>query len=172
MPAIELSYDVTDQNLRTEFLTEILPQAIESLKKTTAAEWGEMTAQHMIEHLVLAFRMSTEKLEVKCKTPPEKLDRMQAFLNMNRPMPKGYVNPITGRQLPKLHFPNLEHAKKALAEEVEHYLSYYKENPNAKQMNPTFGELDAEGWQKFHFKHCFHHLSQFGLIREKVNSQK
>lgn len=168
---IEISYNVNDPNLRVEFLTKILPQAIRSLEKTTEAEWGEMTAQHMVEHLMWAFRMSTDKMEVECKTPPEKLDRMQAFLNMNRPMPKGYVNPVTGKQLPNQYFQNLERAKKALAEEVEHYLLYYKNNPKATHTNPTFGELDAEGWQKFHFKHCFHHLSQFGLICEQADAQ-
>lgn len=166
MSTIEIPYDVTDPNLRSEFLTKILPQAFTSIKEKTEPKWGEMTGQHMIEHLVWAFRMSTDKLEVECKTPPEKLDRMQAFLSMNRPMPKGYVNPVTGNILPELQFEDLERAKKALVEEVEYYLSYYKKNPEAVHTNPTFGVLGTEGWQKFHFKHCFHHLSQFGLIRD------
>lgn len=167
MSTIKIPYDVTNSNLRSRFLTEILAKAIESLEETTQPKWGEMSAQHMVEHLVFSFRMSTGKLEVECQTPDEKLDQMQAFLNLNRAMPKGFTNPVTGNKLLELQYDSINQAKKALEEELQYYLSYYDDNPNATHTNPTFGELGAEQWQKFHFKHCFHHLSQFDLIEEK-----
>jgi oxepin-CoA hydrolase/3-oxo-5,6-dehydrosuberyl-CoA semialdehyde dehydrogenase len=166
MSLIKIPFDVTDSDLRTKMITDILPQAIASLKEKTEAIWGEMSAQHMVEHLVFAFRMSTDKLEVKCHTPEEKRDRGQAFLNLNTAMPKRFTNPVTGEKLPDLQYENLDRAKEALAKEVQYYLSYYDKNPEAIHTNPVFGELNAEQWQKFHFKHCFHHLSQFGLIEE------
>lgn len=167
MSQLSISYDVTDPNLRIEFITKTLSQAISSLDEDTEAQWGEMSAQHMVEHLVFAFRMSTGRLEVRCQTTDEKLDRMQAFLSLNRAMPKGFTNPVTGDKLLELQYDSMDQAKKALEKEVQYYLSYYEDNPDATHTNPMFGELDAEGWQKFHFKHCFHHLSQFGLITEK-----
>lgn len=167
MAIITVPFDVTNSNLRKRFLTEILPQAISSLDEDTKPLWGEMTAQHMVEHLMFSFRMATDRLDVECRTPDEKLDRMQAFLNLNRAMPKGFTNPVTGKKLLDHQFADMARAKEALEKEVQYFLSYYKENPKATHTNPMFGQLDAEGWMKFHFKHCFHHLSQFGLIEEK-----
>lgn len=79
-------------------------------------------------------------------------------------MPKGFVNPVTGNKLLELEYQNLLQAKKQLRQEIQHYREYYQEHPNATHINPVFGELNAEQWQKYHFKHCFHHLSQFGLV--------
>lgn len=167
MLPIKIPYEVTDPDLRTKFITEILPKAIESLEEPTEPQWGEMSAQHMVEHLMFSFQMSTGKLNVECKTPTEELGRMQAFLDLNRAMPKGFTNPVTGERLLELQYESIDQAKKALEKEVQNYRSYYENNPESTHTNPMFGELDSEGWQKFHFKHCFHHLSQFGLIEEK-----
>lgn len=167
MSAIEFPYDVTNAKLRERFISDLLPKAIDSLDADTDPSWGRMSAQHMVEHLMFSFRMSTGDLEVECKTPEEKLGKMQAFLSLNRPMPKGFVNPVTGEKLVELQFQNMASAKKALEQSIQHFQAYYKAHPDAREMSPMFGELGAEGWQKFHFKHCFHHLSQFGLVEEE-----
>lgn len=167
MSVLKITYDVNDPDLRRRFFNKILPEAIDTLNENDEPKWGKMSAQHMIEHLFFTFRVSTNLQDVECHTPEGKLAKLQAFLNTNRPMPKGYINPVTGKELPNLQFSKFETAKEKLKNEVHFFLTYYKQNPNATQVNPTFGELDAEQWQKFHFKHCFHHLSQFGLIIKK-----
>lgn len=164
MIPVKLPLDMKDPDLIDRFFDKKLPEIIDSIDEDVEADWGEMTIHHMIEHLILAFKVSTGKLEVECYTPEEKRSKLQAFLNMNRPMPKGFVNPVTGSGLLDLRYPNLSKAKAKLKEEIQDFLEYYENNPDASQMNPVFGELGAEQWKKFHFKHCYHHLSQFGLI--------
>lgn len=79
-------------------------------------------------------------------------------------MPRGFVSSSTGAELPKLRYGSLARAKEKLKEEIQYYRVYYRDNPGATHMNPVFGELDAEQWQKFHLKHCLHHLTQFNLV--------
>lgn len=167
MPSIELHYDVNDSNLRSTFFQEILPKSIEALDKNMEPNWGKMSARHMIEHLIYAFQMSTDKLEVECKTPAQKRTKLQAFLHTNRPMPKGFISPVIGNELPELEYQSFNKAKEKLKKEIQYYLAYYEKNPDTEQTNPMFGKLGAEQWQKFHFKHCFHHLSQFSLVTQK-----
>lgn len=84
-------------------------------------------------------------------------------------MSKGIKNPATGSETPNLTFQYLSPAVDKLKNEIRHFKLYYNENPNARNTHPIFGELGAEQWQKFHFKHCFHHSSQFGLITDSTS---
>jgi oxepin-CoA hydrolase/3-oxo-5,6-dehydrosuberyl-CoA semialdehyde dehydrogenase len=123
-----------------------------------------MTPQHMIEHLIQAIRLSDGKTETKCFSPEDKLPVLKKILMSNRPLPKLFINPLIGEDLFPLEFPNLDSAKQSLLNEIEYYREYYKDNPDAKHMNPTFGLLNKEEWDHFHKKHFAHHFSQFGLI--------
>lgn len=164
MAAIKVPYFIDNTRLREEFITEILPLCVKSLKKQTEPVWGIMKAQHMIEHLFKAFEISTGNLRVRCTLPEKKIKDFQAFLYSDKPMPRGIKNPALGDKLPELLFPDLEEAKDQLLNEVQYFWTYYEKHPDATQISPFFGELNAEQWQRYHFKHCFHHLSQFGLV--------
>lgn len=167
MASIKIPYDVNIPDLRQTFLREILPQSIDTLTEDEDPNWGKMSSQHMIEHLILSFQMSTNKLVVECDTPEGKRAKLQLFLNSNQPMPKGFKNPVTGSKLLDLEYSHLDEAKVQLKEEILYYLDYYKDNPDVSHVHPVFGKLGTELWQKFHFKHCFHHFTQFSVIEEK-----
>lgn len=137
---------------------------LDKLKPDTKQLWGKMSAQHMIEHLILAVRMSNGKLIVKCFNPPEKIPTLKRFLISGRPLPKEFINPIMGEGLLQLEYKSLEEAIKFLELEVNDYNSYFEKNPDAILVNATFGELNKQEWDVFHEKHFTHHLSQFGLI--------
>lgn len=126
--------------------------------------WGEMTAQHMVEHLVQTFRLSNGKIEITPAYEGRKLKVMRQFLESDKPMPKNFTNPAIGSGLKPLIFQNLEEAKSALLEETDEFISYFQKHPDATPVNPTFGALDYDGWIKFHRKHITHHFKQFGLI--------
>jgi hypothetical protein len=126
--------------------------------------WGKMTPQHMVEHLILAVQMSNGKLKLECFNPPEKIPTLKRFLMSNRPMPKGFVNPVIGPDNLPLNYSSLDESKKKLEEEIEDYYRLYEENPDVRPVNVTFGELNKEEWDVFHKKHFTHHLSQFGLL--------
>ena len=134
------------------------------LRANTKPLWGKMTPQHMVEHLILAMRMSTGKLKLECFNPPEKLPALKRFLMSSRPLPKLFVNPAIGENLLPLEFSSLEEAKNILNQEIIDYLNHFELNPEAKTVNVTFGELNKEEWDVFHKKHFIHHFSQFGLL--------
>lgn len=132
----------------------------------TLPKWGKMTAQHMVEHLILAFRMGNGKLKVDCINPTEKLLTLKRFLLSDRPLPKNFVNSLIGEDLPQLMFAHLQEAKENLKKEVDDYYSYFETNPEAKLMNATFGELNKDEWEIFHAKHLKHHFEQFEIYRK------
>jgi oxepin-CoA hydrolase/3-oxo-5,6-dehydrosuberyl-CoA semialdehyde dehydrogenase len=82
----------------------------------------------------------------------------------NRPMPKGFVNPVIGPDNLQLNYSSLDESKKKLEEEIEDYYRLFEENPDVRPVNVTFGELNKKEWDVFHKKHFTHHLSQFGLL--------
>ena len=134
------------------------------LKSDQKPLWGKMSAQHMVEHLILAVKMGNRKLKFECINPPEKLPTLKKFLMSSRPMPKGFVNPVIGPDNLPLNYSSLDEAKNKLEEEIEDYYRFFEENPDAKPVNATFGELNKDEWGHFHKKHFTHHLEQFGLL--------
>jgi hypothetical protein len=134
------------------------------LNKDAKALWGNMSPQHMVEHLILAVKMSNGKLKLECINPPEKIPSLKRFLMSSRPMPKLFVNPVVGKDLRPLKYLSLEEAVEKLINEIDDYVLFFENNPVAKPVNVTFGELNKEEWDIFHKKHFTHHLSQFGLL--------
>ena len=134
------------------------------LNKDVKALWGKMCPQHMVEHLILAVKMSNGKLKLECINPPEKIPSLKRFLMSSRPMPKLFANPVVGKDLRPLKYSSLEAAVEKLKNEIDVYVLFFENNPGAKPVNVTFGELNKEEWDVFHKKHFTHHLSQFGLL--------
>ena len=126
--------------------------------------WGKMTAQHMVEHLILSLQMSNGKLIVKCISQPENLPSLKRFLLSERELPKEYVNPYIGPNLLELKYSSLEEAVESLEMEINKYNQFFKLNPDTKTVHVTFGELNKKEWDRFHTKHFTHHLSQFDLL--------
>ena len=134
-----------------------------NLHQDTQPLWGKMSAQHMIEHLIMSIRISNTKLKTECFNPPEKIPALKRFLMSARPLPKEFVNPLIGSGLVPLEYANIEEAKRNLQKEVEDYYHYFEEYPEAVLVNPTFGELNKSEWNVFHQKHFTHHFNQFGI---------
>jgi len=134
------------------------------LKSDQNPLWGKMSAQHMLEHLILTVKMGNGKLKLECINSPEKLPTLKNFLMSSKPMPKGFVNPVIGPDNLPLNYSSLEEAKNKLEEEIVDYYCFFEENPDAKPVNVTFGALTKSEWDQFHKKHFTHHLVQFGLL--------
>lgn len=139
---------------------------LDKLKATTQSKWGRMTPQHMIEHLILAFKTGNGKLNVQCVYPPEKLQTLKKFLISERTLPKNFVNPMLGENLQALVFSSLYEAIDNLKKEIDDFYDYFKTNPNSTLINLTFGELNFEEWERFHLKHIRHHFEQFNIYEE------
>lgn len=170
MNPIEIEYNVRDAGVRRRLLRETVPRALENLPADREPEWGTMTPRQMVLHLVRVFMASRGDIgdvELPVVTPEEKLRGMQAFLATNRPLPRGAQNPLDGSDLPDPGLDSLEHARERLDEEIGAFFDYAAEHPGAVHTNPFFGELTMEQWEKLHYKHCIHHLTQFGLLQAR-----
>ncbi len=159
-------FKVNDAENRSKFLSHFLPDAIEALKEDTVPMWGQMTAQHMVEHLLWAFELSTGKEGVTCETPARLRKAMRAWLYDDRPNPRNVKNPkLPDTPLP-LRYGNIAEAKAAFRKELDHFIKVRETDPDAMNAHPLFGTLGTDEWERVHFKHSYHHLLQFRLVRE------
>ena len=164
MTATQLPFDVNTEAVRVRFLEEEMPTLLVQLQPDTPAKWGQFTAQHMVEHLAWSMEMMAGILEYPCTTPEEKIPRYQTFLYNDIPIKPDFRSPIMGDKPPAYRCANLEAACKLVSRRWEDAKSHLTNSPDARPVNPVFGPLDYEQWHRFQYKHCFHHLSQFGLI--------
>ena len=142
-------------------------ERLNRLKNDSQPIWGKMSAQHMVEHLIQAVRMSDGKLIVKCYSPEDRLPTLKKILMSDRPLPRNFINPILGDSLPDLEFDSLETAKSKFFREIIEFFEYYDKNPGAVFINTIFGELNKDEWMQFHQKHFAHHFNQFGLMDDE-----
>jgi oxepin-CoA hydrolase/3-oxo-5,6-dehydrosuberyl-CoA semialdehyde dehydrogenase len=148
-----------------DFSKELIAKALQNLKSDTPANWGMMSAQHMVEHLVFHFRTAIGQIETQIVTPEEKIEKWQESLWNYIGMPKDYKHPkLNPDSVMPLEFKNLEEAKTALLATWDEYQSFFKSNPGIKTNNAVFGALDKVHWDLLGRKHFHHHFSQFGLI--------
>jgi len=133
------------------------------LDSDTKPQWGSMNAQRMIEHLADSLRMASGKEKFELVTPEDKLDRMIAFLESDKPMAKNIEVNFAGKDV-ALRNEELELAIDELVDEWLCFEGIFEENPSLKTVHPYYGELNFEQWLKVHKKHLTHHFQQFGLI--------
>jgi oxepin-CoA hydrolase/3-oxo-5,6-dehydrosuberyl-CoA semialdehyde dehydrogenase len=164
-----IPFDVNDADLRNEFFRRLLFAALSGLRDDTRPGWGKMTAQQMVEHLIWAVEISTGKAQAECAFPEAQRERLKAFLHDNRPTPREFQNPALVAGLPTLRYAGVADATAALRREVRLFLDQAAATPGAVRMHPVFGPIAAEEWARSHFKHCYHHVLQFGLIPEGNN---
>ena len=161
---MRLPFDVNDDALREAFLCHELVATLEALTEASAARWGAMTAQQMVEHLLWAFECSTGRVRVQCPTPAAELERFKRFLYHNRPTPHDFMNPALAAGLPPLRFASLGAARAALGAEIGRFVDHVNDGTDALHPHPIFGPIGVEEWTRTHYKHGHHHLLQFGLL--------
>ncbi|MFY8020550.1 MAG: hypothetical protein ACOVP1_05105, partial [Bacteroidia bacterium] len=89
------------------------------LQVDTAPIWGSMTAQHMLEHMLLPLQIGQGKLKVDVITPPEKIEKTKLlFLMSEAPLKRGFPAPFLKEGLQDLNYSNLEEATDALQNEI------------------------------------------------------
>ena len=146
------------------FLRRDVPRLLAHLDPAQPPVWGQMTAQHMVEHLVGALRLSLGQYGLPAPPAGPAIDRMQAFLASAAPFPTNIRNPRMPAVPGPLRLATLPAANTALLLLLDDFFSHYAHQPTATAAHPMFGPLDFGQWQRFHFKHFTHHLTQFGLL--------
>jgi hypothetical protein len=138
---------------------------IDKLNPETPGLWGTMTAQHMLEHLLLPLEFSRGLFSVPLVTPADKVEKVKRIMLMSEaPLKRDFAAPFLGPGLQPLKFETFTKAQEALKKEVEVYIEFWEANPDANFTHPIFGPLNKEEWYLFQRKHFTHHFSQFGLV--------
>ncbi len=136
-----------------------------ALHQDSKALWGNMDAQQMIEHLIIALNVSTGKRVIELVTPIDKVDKIKNIgLLSDRPLQRDFKNvalpldPIPHMQV------DIATAIEELKKELKLFKNHYTLHPNIKHMHNVFGELGYHEWLWMHYKHFIHHFTQFGVL--------
>lgn len=144
--------------LRTKFIPMLL--AIPADKNPS---WGKMNVLQMIEHMSYAFRQANGRDVYEIVTPEEQLPRMQAFMMSDKPFRENTPNSLLPDEPIEPKNATIPLALEELKDEIEHFFAAFRSHPDKKITNPFFGELNYEQWVQLLYKHCRHHLKQFGV---------
>ncbi|MDQ2771789.1 MAG: DUF1569 domain-containing protein [Bacteroidota bacterium] len=148
----------------TSFLRVEVPALLARLDPGQMPAWGQLTPQHMVEHLTGAVRLSMGRYGLPAPPASPALDQMQAHLLADAPFPPGVRNPLMAVTPGPLRLPSLMAAATELLVTLDEFFDHYARQPTATAVHPMFGTLGQWQWQVFHFKHFCHHFFQFELL--------
>ena len=154
------------QTTFTEITDEVFENSIAKLEENQQPLWGEMSPQHMVEHLETSYRIASGEIQdFEIATPEKYLEDTRSTLWNYKKMPKNYNFPLYKEgELFELEHSSLNEAKEKLKESRKEYIEFFKRNPNATLKNAVFGELTKYEWGLLERKHLNHHFSQFELL--------
>jgi len=144
---------------------EKLKDSLLQLTNESKCTWGRMDAQQMVEHLLAVFELSSEEKVNPILTPDKYIEKSQAFLMSDEPMPQNFVAKFLPEK-PVVHSnKNFNLAVNELVSALHTYHSYWLGKEERTLNHPVFGKLNKKMWDQVHNKHITHHLLQFGLSR-------
>ncbi|MGV3630546.1 MAG: DUF1569 domain-containing protein [Bacteroidota bacterium] len=143
-------------------LESVLPY-LEKLTPETKPVWGSMSAQRMVEHLTDTLKIATGENPQKMEIPEDKLPRMIAFLESDKPMAQNIEVPFASKEM-DLRQEELELAIDEFVDTWLHFEELYEQNPALNEAHPYYGPLNYAQWQRLNSKHLTHHFTQFGLM--------
>jgi len=122
------------------------------------ARWGRMDAPHMVAHLADSMRMSLGDLAVTPKRLPVRYPPLKQLLLYVLPIPKGVP---TATELVSREPASLDDERRAIDDLLDRMGRRDPEAP--APAHPAFGPLTVREWGVLGWKHCDHHLRQFGV---------
>ena len=160
-----MNLSMEDQILATrKFFEEGVPSILSTLNKDAEPIWGLMTPQHMVEHLIVTFKMSVGRIKIPVVSKTEDQPRLRDYLIKDSPMRRSVPSPTGRNELQPLRSKSLKEAIEKLLENINDYLKFTEEAPDFVASHPYGGYMTSREWLLFHRKHCKHHFIQFGLI--------
>ncbi|MBO6607977.1 phenylacetic acid degradation bifunctional protein PaaZ [Psychroserpens sp.] len=169
-PLVAVATILTMVQKKQETFVDIDRNSLESylnkLSEDSKPLWGNMTPQHMLEHLEYSTRISSGEIQdIEIATPEKILEKVHATIYNYDKMPRNFGAPERlEKELEQLKHENLDTAKQKLLEAFDNYVAYFKAHPEGTLKNIVFGDLNRYEWNLFHRKHYNHHFEQFGLL--------
>jgi hypothetical protein len=138
-----------------------LGRLLSFLKPDTMPLWGNMTAQHMVEHLITEIEYTNGKRSFVFDIPAEEAEaskRIWIFTDLEIPH-----NLVLSPPQTEYRYPDLNTAKQQLLSELD-ALDNHFETSHRTENHGAYGALNYAEWLNWLGKHFTHHLKQFGLI--------
>ncbi len=148
---------------KADFLKNSYTDILTGLDAGVPAKWGKMNVQQMIEHMSEYVRIASGKTLLDSVTPEEKLPRVRAFLESEKPFPENTPNALMPDTPPPVRHASKEDAIAELRSELNHFFAVHEQDTNKATQSPFFGVLDFDHQVQLLHKHSTHHLRQFGL---------
>ena len=145
------------------FLTNRAISLLKNLRADTLPNFGLMTAQHMVEHLIYTTKSSIKDYGAAPMEPTKGQLGFRKFINNGAKL-EHYPSDKTVEDLPKLRFGSLEEAIDNIPTAVQRFYDHFSNNKKAICFNPMMGELNFEELELFHEQHYRYHFWQFGLL--------
>ena len=150
-------------SIKEQFLLNEAAGLFGRLKADTEPTFGLMTAQHMVEHLIMSIKTSLKRYGEPEAGLSERTLGFRKFLERgavfkHRPSDK------TKADLPDLKYASLEDAIAEIPVALDRFYGHFQTNPDFKCYNQFMGELNFEELELFHYQHVRYHLWQFGII--------
>lgn len=142
---------------------EKIIKTLDKLNANSKPLWGEMSAQRMVEHLTDTLTIATGKNPQELLIPEEKIEKMQAFLETDKPMARNIEVPFAPKNK-ALRNDEIEEAIDELVDEWLNFEEVYTSNPEHTEIHSFYGPLNYHQWLLLNNKHLNHHFEQFGLI--------
>jgi len=140
---------------------EFIP-TVQQINSSVEPRWGKMTVQQMVEHVSMIFKVSTNKIAFPATTAAEHLPKYREFLLSEKEFRENTKAPFLPSEPLATQCSTMQEALTDLEAEVNHFFSYFKDDPERKTLHPVFGQLNFAEWVQFHHKHVKHHMKQFG----------
>ena len=145
-------------SMHSEIDRRVLMERARRLTSSTEALWGKMSAPQMVAHLTNAMRMATGELPVPSMRHPARLFPLKQLLIYVLPMPK---NLPTAKELISRAPESIEVEIDALGAVIDDFAS--RPRNYAWPVHPVFGPMSRRDWGTQTYRHCDHHLKQFGV---------
>ena len=149
---------------KARFLKNDYTKVLTKLDAAAQPKWGKMNVQQMIEHMSDYVRIANGKTPMEVITEPERIPRMQAFLESEKTFPENTPNVLLPDTPPPTRNATKEEAIAELQKEIDHFFEVFTNEPAKKLNNPFFGELNYDLQVLLLYKHSTHHLRQFSAM--------
>ncbi len=165
--SIHVSFSVNNEDIRRSFLQHLASEALSILSPSTKAIWGRMNPQQMVEHLIMLLEISNGNLLVPSEIDAKFFIENRRFLYNDIQTPHNFKVHFLEKGLPPNKYINLEESIIIFRQQLALFNNHVQNHDDQLRIHPIFGPLNHDEWSRCHFKHIYHHLLQFNLIKMK-----
>lgn len=131
---------------------------LRTLGPASHRRWGTMELPAMLRHLGEGFRIARGEREAPDLSRPFTRHVLRPLaLWVPAPWPRGFRAPYLPGARPPGELPGIDEARDALLEQIDRFVG-----DGAGAPHPLFGPMPRRDWMRWGWRHCDHHLRQFG----------